>query len=149
MSERIAMATDHRGVDLKDALKQRLEEGGHEVVDFGPLDDSVPVDYPDTVAPAARALAQGEVSRLIVICGTGLGVMYTANRFPGVRTALVHDVETAELARQHNDANGLALSGNRLNIETAWPLVETWLETPFEGGRHKARIEKIDSLTRL
>ncbi|MBW2713188.1 MAG: RpiB/LacA/LacB family sugar-phosphate isomerase, partial [Deltaproteobacteria bacterium] len=67
----------------------------------------------------------------------------------GVRTALVHDVETAELARQHNDANGLALSGNRLNIETAWPLVETWLETPFEGGRHKARIEKIDSLTRL
>ncbi len=148
MSERIAMATDHRGVVLKDALKQRLEQKGHEVVDFGPADDSASVDYPDTVAPAARALAQGEVSRLIVICGTGLGVMYTANRFPGVRTALVHDVETAELARQHNDANGLALSGNRLDLESAWPLVETWLETPFEGGRHQARIEKIDSLTR-
>jgi ribose 5-phosphate isomerase B len=148
MSERIAMATDHRGVVLKDALKQRLELEGHEVVDFGPADDSASVDYPDTVAPAARALAQGEVSRLIVICGTGLGVMYTANRFPGVRTALVHDVETAELARQHNDANGLALSGNRLDLESAWPLVDTWLKTPFEGGRHQARIEKIDSLTR-
>lgn len=148
MSERIAMATDHRGVVLKDALKQRLEQEGHEVVDFGPADDSISVDYPDTVAPAARALAQGEVSRLIVICGTGLGVMYTANRFPGVRTALVHDVETAELARRHNDANGLALSGNRLDFESAWPLVTTWLETPFEGGRHQARIEKIDSLTR-
>ncbi len=148
MSERVAIATDHRGVELKDGLKKRLEALGHEVRDFGPADDSTSVDYPDTAAPAARALANGEVTRLIVICGTGLGVMYTANRFPGVRTALVQDVETAVLAREHNDANGIALSGNRLDVDSAWPLVEAWLETPFEGGRHKARIEKIDSLTR-
>jgi ribose 5-phosphate isomerase B len=148
VSERIAIATDHRGVALKEILKTRLVQEGHEVVDFGPADDASPVDYPDTAAPAARALANGEVTRLIVICGTGLGVMYTANRFPGVRAALVHDVETAILARQHNDANGLALSGNRLDAESAWPLVEAWLSTPFEGGRHKARIDKIDSLTR-
>jgi len=147
VSERIAMGADHRGAALKNALKARLQAQGHTVLDFGPADDSAPVDYPDTAAPAARALANGEATRLIVICGTGLGVMYTANRFPGVRAALVADVESAVLARKHNDANGLALSGDRLDEGSAWPIVVAWLDTPFEGGRHKARIDKIDSLT--
>jgi glycine hydroxymethyltransferase len=92
-------------------------------------------------------VSDGKAERAIVLCGSGLGVMYTANRFPGVRAALVQDEEAAELARRHNDANVLALSGDRLDAERAWPIVKTWLDTPFEGGRHARRIAMIDSLT--
>jgi len=106
------------------------------------------VNYAEFVAPAARAVSVGEASRAIVICGTGLGVSYTANRFPRVRAALVHDVETATLAREHNDANVLALSANRTSVDDAWAIVEAWLKVPFEGGRHSLRVEQIDSLTR-
>ena len=112
MGDPIALASDHRGFPLKQALRQRLEEDGLEVRDVG-TDSTESVDYPDFAAPVARAVSTGEASRAIVICGTGLGVMYTANRFPRVRAALVHDVETATLARQHNDANVLALAGDR------------------------------------
>lgn len=147
MGDPILLAGDHRGVDLKQALKERLEAAGHEVRDLGPTGDAS-VNYAEFVAPAARAVSVGEASRAIVICGTGLGVSYTANRFPRVRAALVHDVETAKLAREHNDANVLALSANRTGIEEAWPIVEAWLEVPFEGGRHSLRVEQIDSLTR-
>ena len=142
----IAIASDHRGAVLKEELRKRLEESGYEVVDFGPQGADT-VDYPDYAAPAARALSRGEADRAIVICGTGLGVTYTANRFPGVRAALVHDVETARIARGHNDANALALPGDRLDADAAWPIVLAWLETPFDGGRHVRRVSKIDSLT--
>ncbi|MBW2241961.1 MAG: serine hydroxymethyltransferase [Deltaproteobacteria bacterium] len=147
MGDPILLAGDHRGVDLKQALKERLEAAGHEVRDLGPTGDES-VNYAEFVAPAARAVSVGEASRAIVICGTGLGVSYTANRFPRVRAALVHDVETATLAREHNDANVLALSANRTSVDDAWAIVEAWLKVPFEGGRHSLRVEQIDSLTR-
>jgi glycine hydroxymethyltransferase len=147
MADSIIMASDHRGVRLKAELRSRLEAAGHRVLDQG-TDGDAAVDYPDFAAPAARAVSDGEIPRGIVICGSGLGVMYTANRFPGVRAAWVQDEEMARAARRHNDANMIALPGDRLDPETAWALVKAWLETPFEGGRHARRVEKIDGLTR-
>ncbi|MDJ0786068.1 MAG: serine hydroxymethyltransferase [Myxococcota bacterium] len=147
MGDPIVLASDHRGYALKEALRKRLEAAGHETCDVGPFGtDSV--DYPEFAAPAARKVSLGEASRGIVICGSGLGVMYTANRFPRVRAALVHDVETAATAREHNDANVIALSGDRTGPDEAWAIVEAFLATPFEGGRHVKRVEGIDSLTR-
>jgi glycine hydroxymethyltransferase len=142
----IILASDHRGAKLKAELRERLERSGIATVDYG-CDGSGPVDYPEFAAAAARAVASGEARRAIVICGSGLGVMYTANRFPRVRAAWVQDVEAAELSRRHNDSNVLALPGDRLDGETAWPIVETWLEAPFDGGRHARRVELIDRLT--
>ena len=126
MGDPIALASDHRGFALKQALRRHLEECGLEIRDVG-TSSTEAVDYPDFAAPAARAVSRGEASRAIVICGTGLGVMYTANRFPRVRAALVHDVETAALARQHNDANVLALSGDRIDPDAAWEIVQVFL----------------------
>jgi len=146
MGDRIVIASDHRGVRLKAALRQRLEAEGHPVRDLGTEGESA-VDYSDFAAPAARAVASGEVPRGIVICGSGLGVMYTANRFPGVRAAWVQDEEMARMARAHNDANMIALPGDRLDAERAWKLVQVWLATPFEGGRHQRRVEKIEEDT--
>ena len=146
LDKAIAMGSDHRGFALKQALRQRLEAAGYTVTDCGPHGPGS-VDYPGFAARAARAVSSGEVARGIVICGSGLGVMYTANRFPRVRAALVHDVETAALARQHNDANMLALSGDKTDPETAWQIVQRWLATPFEGGRHAARVAAIDALS--
>jgi glycine hydroxymethyltransferase len=146
MADPIVMASDHRGAALKGALRQRLEAAGYTVVDLG-TDGESSVDYPDFAAPAARAVSQGEAPRGILVCGSGLGVMYTANRFAGVRAAWVQDVEMARASREHNDANMIALPGDRLDVEAAWPIVEAWLETPFEGGRHVPRVEKIDTLT--
>ncbi|HTY17114.1 MAG TPA: serine hydroxymethyltransferase [Myxococcota bacterium] len=147
MAERIALACDHRGHPLARALRERLQHAGYEVRDFG-TDGAAPVDYPDFAGPAAEALSRGEVQRAIVICGSGLGVCYTANRFPRVRAAWVQDVAAAEQSRRHNDANALALSAERLDAETAWPIVERWLATAFEGGRHARRIAKIDQVPR-
>jgi glycine hydroxymethyltransferase len=143
----IVLASDHRGVALKRELRERLERAGYETLDLGTHGEDA-VDYPAFAAPAARAVSEGRTDRAIVICGSGLGVMYTANRFPGVRAAWVQDVDAAELARRHNDANVLALPGDRLDGEAAWPIVRAWLDTPFEGGRHIRRIEMIDTLTR-
>ena len=143
----IILASDHRGAALKRELCQELERAGYEVLDIG-THDAKSVDYPDFAAPAARAVSEGKAERAIVICGSGLGVMYTANRFPRVRAALVEDRESAALARRHNDANVLALAGDRFDAERAWPIVTTWLDTPFEGGRHARRIAMIDQLTR-
>lgn len=146
MGDVIVLAGDHRGVALKAELSRRLDAAGYSVRDLGPSSDA-PVNYPEFAAPAARAVSEGSAWRGIVVCGSGLGVMYTANRFPRVRAALAHDVEAASAARLHNDANMLALSGDRSDPESAWAIVQTWLETPFEGGRHQKRIEQIDSLT--
>ncbi len=143
----IILASDHRGFALKQALRERLERAGHATLDYG-TNSEAPVDYPEFAAPAARAVSEGRSERAIVICGSGLGVSYTANRFPGVRAALVQDVAAAEAARHHNDANVLALPGDRLDVEHAWPIVKAWLETPFDGGRHARRVALIDELTR-
>jgi glycine hydroxymethyltransferase len=147
VGEPIVLASDHRGFALKQGLRERLEREGHATLDLGAPSEAS-VDYPEFAAAAARAVAEGRSERAIVICGSGLGVSYTANRFPGVRAALVQDVEAAQMARRHNDANVLALPGDRLDTERAWPIVKAWLETPFEGGRHARRVELIDKLTR-
>ena len=146
MGDPIVLGGDHRGAPLKAALRQRLEAAGYEVKDFGPFGDES-VNYPEFAAPAARAISEGEASRGIVICGSGLGVCYTANRFPRVRAALVRDIEMAKASRAHNDANMLALPGDHIDAETAWEIIQIWLETPFEGGRHVIRVQQIDSLT--
>ena len=147
VADTIAMGGDHRGFALKQVLRAKLEAAGYTVTDYGPHSaDSV--NYPEFAAPAARAVSTGVAARGIVICGSGLGVMYTANRFPRVRAALVHDADTAAIARQHNDANMLALAGDKTDPETAWQIVQRWLATPFEGGRHAGRVEAIDALTR-
>jgi len=147
MARRMVIASDHRGVALKRALRERLETAGFEVVDYG-SEGTAAVDYPDTAGPAAEAVSRGEAERGIVICGSGLGVSYTANRFPHVRAALVLDPQMAEMARKHNDANVLALAADRLDPEAAWKIVETFLATSFEGGRHIPRVAKIDTVAR-
>ncbi len=146
MGDAIVIASDHRGTKLKGALRERLEAAGYSVIDVGTHGDG-PVDDPDYAAPAARAVSRGDVPRGIVICGSGLGVTYTANRFPGVRAAWVQDVDAARMSREHNDANVLALPADRLDADHAWSLVNTWLNTAFEGGRHVRRVEKIDELS--
>ena len=147
MAKRMVLASDHRGVALKDALREQLAAAGWDVVDFG-TDGTGPVDYADLAGPAAEAVSRGEAERGIVICGSGLGVTYTANRFPHVRAALALDPETAAMARRHNDANMLALAADRTSPDAAWKIVETWLATPFEGGRHLPRVARIDAVAR-
>jgi glycine hydroxymethyltransferase len=147
MTRRMVLASDHRGVALKRALRERLEAHGFEVIDYGTEGEGA-VDYPDYAGPAAAAVSSGAAERGLVICGSGLGVAYTANRFPRVRAALALDPQMAEMARKHNDANVLALSADRLAPDAAWKIVETFLATPFEGGRHAPRVAKIDAAAR-
>ncbi len=146
MADLIALGNDHRGFALKRFLSDKLTSFGYEVMDFG-TDGSAPVDYPDYSAPAAHAVSTGLAHRGVVICGSGLGVSYTANRFPGVRAALVHDEPAAALSRKHNDSNILAFSADSQDPEEAWVILHSWLETSFEGGRHEGRVAKVDSVT--
>jgi len=145
MGDPIIIGSDHRGAFLKDQLCSELASAGYEVRDVGTHGDAS-VDYPQFAALAARAVSDGEVPRGIVICGSGLGVMYTANRFAGVRCAWVQDAPAAEMSRRHNDSNMLALPADRLSAESAWDLVKTWLASDFEAGRHARRVEMIDVL---
>lgn len=141
---KIALASDHAGFKYKERIKQHLIELGHEVRDFG-TDSEEPVDYPDFIRPAARAVADGECERGIVLGGSGNGEAMAANRFKGVRCALCWNVESARLGRQHNDANMLSLGQRMLDeASIALAIVDVWLETPFEDGRHRRRIEKLD-----
>ncbi len=141
---KIALASDHAGYRYKEAIKEMLIARGHEVVDFG-TDSETPVDYPDFIRPAAMAVARGECDRGIVLGGSGNGEAIVANRQRGVRCALCWNVETARLARLHNDANMISLGQRMIDQETALAIVETWLTTPFEGERHERRIRKIDA----
>lgn len=141
---RIAIASDHAGYRYKQMLVEFLRDRGHDVVDFG-TDSEEPVDYPDFIGPAAAAVANGECERGIVLGGSGNGEAIVANRLPGVRCALCWNTETARLARAHNDANVISLGQRLLSEEDARRIVQTWLDTPFDGGRHQRRIEKIDA----
>lgn len=142
---RIAVGSDHRGTVMRDKIIQFLEKLGHEIVDMGTHShDSV--DYPDVAAAVAESVSKKEVERGILVCGTGLGMCIAANKFPGVRAAPCHDDLTAELSRRHNDLNVLCLSGDILGERLVDRLVEIWLKTPFEGGRHARRVEKIAQL---
>jgi glycine hydroxymethyltransferase len=139
---RIAVASDHAGVAVKDAVVAHLRAAGREVEDLG-TSGTDPVDYPDFAAKVASRVVSGEAARGILVCGSGQGMQMTANRFPGVRAASPADVDAARLARQHNDANVLALAGRRLDPAAAVAITDAFLTTDFEGGRHVPRIEKI------
>jgi ribose 5-phosphate isomerase B len=141
---KISLGSDHAGYRYKEAIKRRLTELGHDVHDFG-TDSEEPVDYPDYIRPAAAAVARGECDRGIVLGGSGNGEAIAANRFRGVRCALCWNVETARLGRQHNDANMISLGQRMIDEATALAILDTWLTTPFEGGRHVGRIQKIDA----
>ena len=140
---RIVIGSDHAGFRYKERLKQLLGEEGHAVTDFG-TDSEVAVDYPVFIRPVAEAVARRQFDRGIVLGGSGNGEAIVANRVQGVRCTLCWSVESARLARQHNDANVLSL-GERLIAPTDLvPIVRTWLTTPFEGGRHARRVALID-----
>ncbi len=141
---RIAIGSDHAGFDLKEAVKGFLSETGHNVEDFGCRDTSS-VDYPDFAFAVADAVAQGRCERGILICGSGIGMSMTANKVPGIRAALCRDVSSAELSRQHNDANILCLGGRVTGEELAREIVSAYLTAGFEGGRHARRLEKMHS----
>jgi ribose 5-phosphate isomerase B len=144
---RIAMGADHAGFPLKEELKGFLEAEGHQVVDFG-TDSTDPVDYPSFCAAAARAVVDGRADRGIVLGGSGQGEQIVANKIDGIRASLCHDLYSARLAREHNDANVLGLGARVIAPEYAREVVRLWLETPFEGGRHEPRIEQIAMIER-
>ncbi len=140
---KISLGTDHAGFHLKEKVKALLESLGHEVKDFGTFSEET-VDYPKFVRPAAEAVASGECERGIVFGGSGNGEAMSANKVRGVRCALCWNEEVARLSRQHNDANVLSLGERVIPEEIALAVVEVWLTTPFEGGRHAARIAQLD-----
>ena len=142
---RIAIASDHRGYQLKEKVLGMLRGKGHEVEDDGTLSDES-VDYPDFAAIVATKVSTGEVDRGILICGTGIGMAIAANKFCGVRAAACNDEVTAEMSRRHNDANILCLSADLLSPRVVERMIEIWIETEFEAGRHLRRVEKIRQL---
>ncbi|MEZ5932275.1 MAG: ribose 5-phosphate isomerase B [Alphaproteobacteria bacterium] len=138
----ILLASDHAGFDLKADLASALAARGLEVIDLG-AKDKTSVDYPDMATLLVEALAAGRAARGILICGTGIGIGIAANRHAHVRAALCHDVTTARLARAHNDANVLCLGGRIVGLQVALDCVDAFLDTPFEGGRHQRRVDKL------
>ena len=139
---RVAVGSDHRGYEAKSRIIELLNRLQHDVFDAG-TNGTESVDYPDIAAVVARRVASGEADRGILICGTGLGMCIVANKIPGVRAAPCHDDLTAEMSRRHNDLNVLCLSADMLGEKLIDRMVEIWLNTPFEGGRHARRLEKI------
>ena len=140
---KIAIGSDHAGFTLKERLVGRLRALGHEVLDIGTAAAEPPVDYPDFCFPVAERVARGEAERGVVLGGSGIGEAIAANKVSGVRAAVVTSEETARLTRMHNDSNVLALGGRTNDHAAATRWLELWLETPFEGGRHVARLRKI------
>ncbi len=141
------MASDHAGFELKQAVRARLEAEGHQVTDVG-THSSESTDYPPFAAKAAELVAAGESERGVLVCGSGNGVAIVANKIDGVRAVNAHDRAEAEMCRRHNDANVVTLSGQRLSEEQATPIVEAFLETGFDGGRHERRVDEISEVER-
>ncbi len=144
MSGALAIACDHGGTELKGILVADLQDAGFEVVDLGTHSTDC-VDYPDFGYAVGEALSNGEADRGILICGSGIGISMAANRFSAVRAATVHDVTSARLCREHNDANVLCLGARLIGPELARECVQVFLNTGFEGGRHVGRIEKLSN----
>ena len=144
---RIAVGSDHAGFELKEQVRPLLEEAGHEVVDVG-TDSDESTDYPLHAEAAARLVASGEAERAVLVCGSGVGVSIVANKVDGVRAVNAHDPDEAEMSRRHNDANVLALAGRRLSGDDAHEIVERFLVTDFEGGRHQRRVDQITTVER-
>lgn len=143
MERIIPIASDHGGFEMKQFLVGKLKESGFEVKDFGTYSNES-VDYPDYIHPLASAIEHGEYPLGVILCGSGNGAQMTANHHHNVRAALCWNVELARLARRHNDANILALPGRFIPNELAWEMVQAFLNTSFEGGRHAKRVEKIE-----
>ena len=139
---KIAVASDHGGLQLKKVIIKYLKQSGYQITDFG-TENEESVDYPDFAGKAAKAVAKGECDKGIVICGTGIGVSITANKIKGIRCALVHDCFSAKATAQHNDTNMLAMGQRVIGEGLAIDIVYTWLTTPYEGGRHDLRIKKM------
>src|SRR5664280_1564427 len=144
---RIAIGTDHRGFAIRAKVVELVQRLGHEAIDVGTFSADA-VDYPDIAADVAYKVSRGEADRGILICGTGLGMCIAANKVSGVRAAPCHDDITAEMSRRHNDANVLCLSSDLLGEQLIDRMIEIWLNTPFEGGRHARRVDKITELER-
>ncbi len=142
----VIIGCDHAAFGLKERIKAFLVQAGLRVEDAGAFSEA-PVDYPDVAAHVAGEILAGRFSRGILLCGTGIGMAMSANRFAGIRAALCHDLFTAILCRQHNNANVLVLGGRIIGEALALAMVKAWLETPFEGGRHAARLEKLERLS--
>ena len=142
---KIAVASDHGGFKLKSKIKEYLQSTGYEICDFG-TDSEDSCDYPDFALPAAEAVSSGKCERGIIVCTTGIGVSMVANKVPGVRGALCHDEYGAELTRRHNDANVLAMGERAVEEGKALKIVEIFLKTEFEGGRHQRRVDKISAI---
>ena len=143
MSSPILIASDHAGFALKERLEAELQSMGYDVEDLGPATDGS-VDYADYAHPLARRISEGDAERGVLMCGTGLGMSYTANRYPHVRAAVAWTPEIAALAREHNDANVLVLPARFVGMEEGRAILQAWLDTPFAGGRHSRRVEKIE-----
>ncbi|BDG49118.1 ribose 5-phosphate isomerase B [Parageobacillus sp. KH3-4] len=139
---KVAIASDHAGIRIREEIKKLMDELGIEYIDLG-CDCETSVDYPDYAIPVAEKVANGEVDRGILICGTGIGMTIAANKVKGVRCALCHDVYSAKVTRQHNDSNVLAMGERVIGPGLAREIAEVWLTTKFEGGRHARRVEKI------
>jgi len=141
----IGLACDHGGVELKEEVKLFLKSMGFEPIDLGTFNkDSV--DYPDYAILVAERISKGEMERGILICGTGIGMSMVANKFPGVRAALVNDLYSSRFSREHTDANILVMGGRIVGRDLAKEIIKVWLNTAFAGGRHKSRLEKIEAL---
>ena len=144
MASKIGIASDHAGKELKQLVADFVRLKNFEVVDYGvAVDSNKSVDYPDYAAILAGDLASGKIERGVLICGTGIGMCITANKFPGVRAAQVWDEFTARMSRAHNNANVICLGARVTNHHRAVELVNLWLDTPFEGSRHQSRLDKI------
>lgn len=143
MAERIPIASDHAGFELKQKLSKALTALGYDVEDLG-TNSEASTDYPDYAHPLAEKVETGEAKRGVLMCGTGLGMSYAANRHHGVRAAVAWTPEIATLARQHNDANVLVLPARFVSDDEALAILKAWLDTPFEGGRHQKRVAKIE-----
>jgi ribose 5-phosphate isomerase B len=141
----IGLACDHGGFELKEELRAFLKSLGVEPIDMGTFNENS-VDYPDFGVLVAEKVSRGELEKGILICGTGIGMSIVANKFRGVRAALVNDLYSSRCSREHNDANILIIGGRIVGKELAKEIVKVWLETPFAGGRHKRRLEKIETL---
>ena len=143
--EKVAIASDHAGTELKDDLKGLLKELGFEAIDMGANGDES-VDYPDYGAAVAAKVSSGEISKGVLICGTGIGMSIVANKFSNVRAALVTDVMTATMAKEHNDANVLVIGARVMSKATAREILKAWLTAKFAAGRHQRRLDKIKEL---
>lgn len=140
---RVAIGSDHAGFEQKEGLKAHLVAEGHDVLDLGTDSAGESVDYPDFAVAVARSVAEGDAEFGVLVCGTGVGMAIAANKVDGVRAANVTDIEFARLARQHNDANVVAVSGRFVPQEANEQIIDAFLSTPFEGGRHQNRVAKI------